>query len=95
MTGSSDTFSSALSSALSYALSTLISERRTAKSLEVIYQGNSVFVWLPAGIGKAFVTKISHSRLSTTSSTSASHDHCLISNQIFSVVGGLWFLFDS
>ena len=31
----------------------LISERRTAKSVEAVYQGNSVFVWLPTGFGKS------------------------------------------
>ena len=30
-----------------------VAERRTAKSLEVVYQGNSVFVWLPTGFGKS------------------------------------------
>ena len=54
MASSSDT----LSSALSYALELLGKSNLTLneeqwKSLKAVYQGNSVFVWVPTGFGKS------------------------------------------
>ena len=54
MASSSDTFSSALSYALELLGTpnlTLKEEQR--KSLEAVYQGNSVFIWLPTVFGKS------------------------------------------
>ena len=54
MASSSDTFSSALSYTLELLGTpnlTLNEEQR--KSLEAVYQGNSVFVWVPTGFGKS------------------------------------------
>ena len=82
MADSSDTCSSALSYALELLDTpnlTLKEEQR--KSIEAVYQGNSVFVWLPTGFGKSicyqdlpFVIEKKGQRGSTHSAI-ASHDH--------------------
>ena len=59
MASSSDTYSSALS----YALELLGTPNRTLneeqrKSLEAVYQGNIVVVWVPTGFGKSISTKL-------------------------------------
>ena len=48
MASSSDTCSSALSYALErFAMPNLTLKEEQLKSLEAVYQGNSVFVWIP------------------------------------------------
>ena len=100
MACSSDTFSSALS----YALERLGTPNPTQKeeqpkSLKAVYQGNSVFVWLPTEFGKstcyqalAFVIeyKKGQNTLLLLAMTT-----CFMSSQICHVGGDLWFLFDS
>ena len=54
MASSSNTFSSALSYALErLGMPNLILKEEQRKSVEVVYQGNFVFVWLPTGFGKS------------------------------------------
>ena len=56
MASSSDTFSSALSYALELlGTPNLTLQEEQRKSLEAIYQGNSVFAWLPTGFGKSIL----------------------------------------
>ena len=54
MASSNDTFSSALSYALELlGTSNLTLNEEQRKSLEGVYQGNSVFIWEPIGFGKS------------------------------------------
>ena len=54
MASSSDSFSSALSYALELlGTSNLTLNEEQRKSLEVVYQGISVFIWVPTGFGKS------------------------------------------
>ena len=80
MASSSDTYSSALS----YALELLGTPNRTLneeqrKSLEAVYQGNIVVVWVPTGFGKSIFYQASRSSTrkghAVAYSAIASHDH--------------------
>ena len=54
MARSSDSFSSALSHALErLGKPTLTLKEEQRKSIEAVYKGSSVFVWLPTGFGKS------------------------------------------
>ena len=54
MASSSDTFSSALSYALErLGTPNLILNEEQRKSVKAVYQGNSMFIWLPTGFGKS------------------------------------------
>ena len=71
------------------------------KSLEAVYQGNSVFIWpwVPTEFGKSICCQASCSSIRkgnvVAHSAIASHATCFMSNQICHVEGDLWFLFDS
>ena len=74
---------------------TLKEEHR--KSLEAVYQGNSVFVWLPTGFGKSicyqalpFVIEYKKGQRGSTLLLLAMTT-CFVSNHICRVEGGLRF----
>ena len=81
MASSSDTFSSALSYALELlGTPNLTPNEEQRKSLEAVYQGNSVFVWVPTGFGKehllpSIVIEYKKGQHVVAHSAIASHDH--------------------
>ena len=100
---SSDTFSSALSYALELlGMPNLTLKKEQRKSLEAVYQGNSVFVWVPTGFGKSnccealpFVIECKKGQRGSNTMLLLAMTTCFMSSQFCRVGGGLWFLFDS
>ena len=102
MASSSNTFSSALSYALErLGMPNLTLKEEQRKSLEAVYQGSSVLVWLPTGFNKSicyqalpFMIEYKIGQL-VAHFAMARHDHLFYVNQICRVGGSLWCLFDS
>ena len=92
----SDTFSSALSYALErLGTPNLTLKEEQRKTIEAVYQGNSVFVWLPTGFGKSicfqafpFMIEYKKGQCGSTLLLLLAMTTCFMSNQTCRVGGG-------